>query len=492
MAGSVPSTTNIRGINNTTSSNQVNQASPSRLLLSTNGIRNDLESRNLYTPNRLYPITEKNQLQNILDAVNGVINIIAPFKGYDLNDTVYGRLITQQTPLTTIGLAMLGNQMALNAASHIAQQNFPTIKLANLFDGSKNTHLFTPNINFNITKKPAITNFQQFLDAVVFYNPDTDNPFKGSKTTNLNTIPIDGNPTVQNSYYIQQTNTGQITFLINALNQNIYKQGFSNTATDNALQTAASNALVKFYGRSNLIGSFDNPLNKYERYFNFFNTNPYSDIHINGVNPFGTVNGGAVLDMNTPADNTNPTQEYAPTKDFVDLNFGQSDTNETGSDFQLNEDENTWVGESTEFPDNLDNKIVWGRDNTNSNAWNADTRGSFAGADKSDTTNSTLHGKFNVYTGILEYTNNLLIASQGAIVDQTRKAFRNYKNNVVGFNGSALWVANYSTYASGSSTAGQSGVRQHSSIDQYDRFAKTINFGRCEHDRLRQGCQDRP
>ena len=158
MAGSVPSTTNIRGINNTTSSNQVNQASPSRLLLSTNGIRNDLESRNLYTPNRLYPITEKNQLQNILDAVNGVINIIAPFKGYDLNDTVYGRLITQQTPLTTIGLAMLGNQMALNAASHITQQNFPTIKLANLFDGSKNTHLFTPNINFNITKKPAITN----------------------------------------------------------------------------------------------------------------------------------------------------------------------------------------------------------------------------------------------------------------------------------------------------------------------------------------------
>ena len=60
----------------------------------------------------------------------------------------------------------------------------------------------------------------------------------------LNAIPIDGNPTVQNSYYIQQTNTGQITFLINALNQNIYKQGFSSTATDKALQTAASDALV--------------------------------------------------------------------------------------------------------------------------------------------------------------------------------------------------------------------------------------------------------
>ena len=116
MAGSVPSTTNIRGINNTTSSNQVTQASPSRLLLSTNGIRNDLESRNLYTPNRLYPITEKNQLQNILNAVNGIASIIAPFKGYDLSNTVYGRVITQQTPLTVIGLAMLGNQFALECS----------------------------------------------------------------------------------------------------------------------------------------------------------------------------------------------------------------------------------------------------------------------------------------------------------------------------------------------------------------------------------------
>ena len=475
MAGSVPSTTNIRGINNNTSSNQVNNASPSRLLLSTNGIRNDLQSRNLYTPNRIYPITEKNQLQNILNAVNGIASLIAPFKGYDLSNTVYGRLITQQTPLTVIGLAMLGNQFAQNAASHIAQQNFPTIKLTNLFDGDKNTHLFTKNINFTITRKPAITNFQQFLDAVVYYDPNNDNPFKGSKKTNINAIPVDKNPTIQNSYYIEQTNSGQITFLINALNQNIYKQGFGGTATDNALQTAASDADIKFYDRSQLIGNYDSPQNKYERYFNYFNTNPYSNIHINGVNPFTGVNGDAAEEMNVTAPYTNPTQEYAPSKDFINANFGQSDNDETGSDYQLNQDENSWVGESSEFADTPDNKLVWGRNDTYSDAWNIDARGTFGGADKTVTTDNTIQATFNVYTGLLDYTKNLVNASQGAIADLTRKAFKSGQK-LVGFNGSALWVANYSTYSSGSSTIGQTGVRQHSALDQYDRFAKAIRF----------------
>jgi hypothetical protein len=477
MAGSVPSTTNIRGINNNTSSNQVNNASPSRLLLSTNGIRNDLQSRNLYTPNRIYPITEKNQLQNILNAVNGIASLVAPFKGYDLTNTVYGRLITQQTPLTIIGLAMLGNQFAQNAASHIAQQNFPTIKLANLFDGSKNTHLFTKNINFTITRKPAVTNFQQFLDAVVFYDPASNNPFKGSKTTNLNTIPIDGNPTVQNSYYIQQTNSGQITFLINALNQNIYKQGFGSTSTDKALQNAATDAEIKFYERKNLIGDHSNPLNKYKRYFNFFNANPYSNIFINSDASLADINGDAVEDMNIPAPTTVPTQEYAPTQDFIDANFGQSNNNGTGSDYQLNQDANSWVGESSEFPDTLDSKIVWGKDSIKDDRWNADTRGTFAGANKSVTTNDNLEVTFNVWSGLLEYTKNLVNASEGALVDLTRKAFVKGKNkNVQGFNGSALWTANFSTYANSSNTAGQSGVRQHSQLDQYDRFAKAIRF----------------
>jgi hypothetical protein len=473
MAGSITPIPNFRGTNNNTSSNQVNSASPSRLLLNTNGIRNDMIARNLYTPNNIYPITEKTQLQNILNAIGSISSIVQPFKSIDLSNTVFARLVTSNTPLSAIGLIMLGKQFALNAGSHIAQQNFPTIKLGNLFDGNKETKLFTKNINLSITKKSAVTSFQQFLDSVIFYDPANNNPFKPSKTTNLNSIPIEKNPTIQNQFYVQQTGLGQISFLLKAFNQNIYKEGFGTTPTDSALQVAASDSETKFYKRDNLVGNYFFPLNKYEKYFNFFNTNPYSGIHINGVNPFDAVNGDAVTAMNVNADNTNPTQEYAPSKDFIDLNFGQTNKNKTGNDNKLSQDENSWVNEADEFGDTLQNKIVWGKDGIISDKWNSDARGTFADANKNVTTTNNLSSNFNVHSGLLEYTRNLLNASQGAVADLTRKAFKKGQD-IVGFNGSALWVANQSTYIG--DNAGKTGIRQHSQLDQYDRFAKTIRF----------------
>ena len=121
---------NYRGSTDNTSSASLGTYTPSNLLRTTTGLRNELISRNLYTPNRIYPITDKSQLQNVLNAVGGVISLIAPFKAYDLSNTFYGRLIENQTPLTEIGLAMLGNQFALNAASQMAKDTFPTMNLS--------------------------------------------------------------------------------------------------------------------------------------------------------------------------------------------------------------------------------------------------------------------------------------------------------------------------------------------------------------------------
>ena len=115
MASSTVNENNFRGSTDRTPSNNVNASSPSRLLTSTNGIRNDLISRNLYTPNRIYPITDKTQAQNVINAISGIASLIAPFKGYDLSNTIYGRLIDVQTPLTVISLAMLGRQFAFNS-----------------------------------------------------------------------------------------------------------------------------------------------------------------------------------------------------------------------------------------------------------------------------------------------------------------------------------------------------------------------------------------
>lgn len=463
MAASTVNENNFRGTGSRTPSNNVNASSPSRLLTSTNGIRNDLISRNLYTPNRIYPITEKTQAQNVINAIGGIASIIAPFKAYDLSNTVYGRLIDVQTPLTVIGLAMLGRQFAFNSGSYIAKNNFPVIKVANLFDGSKNTHLFTPAVNFEITPKPAVSNFQQFLNAVVYYYPAKDYPFK---------------PTSTNADFIAHTGPGQLTFLYTAMNLNIYKEGFSTSPNDVALTQSSQAIELPLTRRNAIIGSDSNPLLQYKNYFNFFNTNPYSNIKPKPTS-IQEANGDMVDAMNNIfvdgiASNT---QEYAPNADYVQSVFGQTNTND--KDIAISQNSNDWVNTAdNEFNDDNQNKIVWGRDGIapDANKNIANLRGDNNNADSAVTGFDFPNGdKFNAWSGLLEYTRNLLNASEGNVVDQTRKAFVRGKG-VVGFNGSALWVANASNYAINSGIDGKTGVRQHSQLDQYDRFAKAIRF----------------
>lgn len=453
---------------------------PSRLLTSTETVRNQLVARNLYTPNQIYPITEKQQVQNIVNSVSSVLSMIAPFKSIDLKNTVFARLIVQQSPLSDIGLAMLGTQMAYNAGSHIAQQTFPTIKVANLFDGDRNTRLFTQNINFSITKKSGITNFQEFLDAVTFFNPSRKNPFKGSESTNINSIPISNNPLIQNSYYIQQTGRGQISFLINAFNQNIYKQGFrtpTNTSTtDGALQTAATEAEVKFTKRNTLIGDYSSPQNKFQNYFNYLKYSPYTTLQNINVNSITSANSDIVASLNNPSTTIQPTQEYAPDGSYVESNFGVT-VKKQG--YQISQDRNDWVNDADEFNDVNKNKIIWGINGISVTADKEIQAGGLRGntlpVTKEINNQTSDLRKFDVRQGMLEYTRSLLNASDGRLVDITRKAFLNGKN-VEGFNGSALWVANNSTYAQKSQIAGLTGTRQHSALDQYDKFAKAIRF----------------
>ena len=462
-------------------SNTANSSvTPSRLLTETTGLRERLISRNLYNPDRIYPITEKDTTQNIINAVDSIIDFVAPFKSYDLKNTVYGRLITQRSPLTDIGLAMLGNQFMLNASSHIAQQTFPKIKVANLFDGSKDTRLFTNNVNFKITKNTAITNFQQFLDSVTFFNPESRNPFNSPGGTTVNTMPLSSNPKIQNDYYIKQTGTGQISFLFNAFNQNIYKEGWGkegSSPTDDALQVTASDAQVKFYKRDSLIGNAAFPNNKYKNYYNFLVSNPYTTLKLfpellGSVNSSITLaNSQAVISMNNTNPQTSSTQEYAPNINFVKENFG---VGRKFTDYEISKEANDWVNTADEFSDVSKDKIVWGRDGINVNT-NQKLQGSTDTVTANRRKSTSSLKDFQVYSGVLEYTRNLLNASEGSLVDITRKAFLNGKN-VEGFNGSSLWVANSSTYAIKNQIAGETGVRQHSALDPYDKFAKAIRF----------------
>jgi hypothetical protein len=421
-----------------------NNINTSRLLVNSNNLRNTLYTRNLYVPNKEYPFINQSNTDRVVGAISSVISIITPFKGFDLKDSIIGRLVTNKTPLTEIGLVMLGKQFAMNSMSHLAQQTFPTIKLANLFDGNKDTKLFTANINLAITKKQQ-SKFQDFLNDLVYYYPMKNYPFdKKSK----------------NSDFIKNTGTGQLAFLYREINQNIYKQN------DTTLISTGNVIGKPIQQRSNLLAN--------KIFFDFSNslTNPYLNYHPNII--AGAIANG---NMTSAYDKTSTNgQEYAPNADFINNNFGT--TNKSPEyNAGVKGSGNDWINSENEFiNDNIQNKLVWGRDGVEDDAnekliqLHGNTDSEINNFNQSESLNN-----FNIKSGLLEYTRNLLNATEGNVGDITRKAFRNgYK--LVGFNGSALWRANTSKYAGNAGIADKEGVRQHTILDQYDRFAKAIRF----------------
>lgn len=413
----------------------------SRLLVKSTTLRETLITRNLYSPDVEYPISP-NSTQKVVNAISSVASILTPFKGFSLKNSVFGRL-ADSSPLTEVSTILLGKQFAFNSMSHLAQQTLPVIRISNLFDKNKNTKLFTKNIDYKITKKQQ-SKFQNFIDDLVYSYPMKDNPF--------NNNPI-------NSDYIKNSGTAQLGFLYSAINQNIYKQ---NDTTLTQYGNIVNNPIQP---RSNLLAN--------KIYFDFSNSlsYPYLAKHPNII-------AGAIANsnmtqsyINTSANN----QEYAPNADFINNNFGT--TNKSYKyDSGVKGAYNAWTDLNNEFSDdNIENKLVWGRDGVES-----ETKAKIAQL-RGDTDyevnnfNDVPISAFKIKGGLLEYTRNLLNATEGNIVDITRKAFKD-GDKIVGFNGSGLWRANNSTYASDSNISGKKGIRQHTVLDEYNRFAKAIRF----------------
>ncbi len=436
-----------------TSNNNINvndSGGSSRLLVDSNNLRNILQSRNLYTPDVEYPLNP-NSIQKVVNAISSIGSALAPFKGFDLKNSAIGRIASlagNSTPLSEIGLVMLGKQFAMNSASHLAQQTFPTIKLANLFDGSKDTKLFTNNINFSITVKKQ-TSFQNFIDNLIYNYPNRDYPFTKDPT---------------NADFIKNTGTGQLTFLYGAINQNIYKQN------DTTLTQYSVIARSPIQPRSNIVSN--------KTYFNFNSAKEYPYL-TNHPSDSAAVKSDNQMVVAYDSTSTN-TQEYAPDADFINNNFGNTlakSTEKTGDLLGFSDDQsiNSWVDNNTEFSnDNQLNKVVWGRDGTTPETDDKLTQ--LRGVSEPEVLNNlqsqNLKTGFNIRTGLLEYTRNLINATEGKIGDITRKAFTD-GDKLVGFNGSALWRAPSTALPD---FAGRKGIRQHSVLDQYGKFTKAIRF----------------
>lgn len=413
----------------------------------TEKLRNDLFARNLYAPDTEYPLQNKKNVDRVVGAINTVIKGITPFNSWDLTNTVYGRIITTSTPMTEIGLEMLGKQFALNSMSSIAQSTFPTMKVTNLFDGSKDTKLFTRNKNFSITKKEGQTNFQTFLNNAVYYYPGRDYPF--TKTTT-------------NSDIIKNTGTAQLYSMYTNINRNPYKQ---TNRLDTTFVEYAEVADTQIFPRSSVINTGITTVYN----FNDAKFDPYSRL--------GIINNTVLVNANNSMINSilYMDGDYGPDANYYDFVLGQTSKVDLNRVWGSQVTENEWISEVVEFAAEArpEDTILWGRDGITPevNKRSAQYRGD-VGEEPTFTPDLK---SFNVRSGLLEYTRNLINSTEGKIGDLTKKAF--VKDGLLsGFQGSALWKSNDSVYAASRQLAGKSGTRQHTAIDQYDRFVKAIRF----------------
>ena len=433
----------------------------SRLFLSGEQFRNQLIPRNLYNLNNEYESTNELSLRNkskVADSIASILAVIPQYQHINPDNSLLSR-IDGNTPLTEIGTRMLGQQMFYNSASHIAQQNLPSIDFSNVFKGKSP---FTKNVDLTITVKDQDSS--SLLDKI--------GGFIGKTFFNTNAIgtPDPFTPSSINTDYIKNSGKGQLAFFYDSINLNVYKQ----IAPDDS----SSDTIIKYAPKGHEIQQRVNITGNW-KYFNFIDKNAYPYFY----KPSGTFTPSAENYANTDErtsysfiTKSNTIQEYAPNQQFIEDNFGVTNNS------PIKENIENFVDEKSDITtDDIQYKLVWGRDGISN-----DTKGYLTTLhgdtdDEKNGLNSNSGGnitEFKINGGLLEYTRNLLNSSNGYLVDITRKVFTE-GNKIIGFNGSPLWQAPNevdSAYAVANNITNKTGVRQHTMVDQYDRFAKAIRY----------------
>ncbi|MDA3779151.1 MAG: hypothetical protein PF487_02780 [Bacteroidales bacterium] len=439
--------------------------------------RDMISSRSLYSIDNEYENTNKfslNNKGNVASSISTVLNVIPQYNRMQVNTNLLGNTYDafrdDGSALAKIGLVMLGKQMAYNSAMNLSAKYIPTIDLSQALKGNPE-NIFKLNKDNTITVKNPDNN--TFLDKV----GNVASNVLGIDTYDVigNDNPFSKNPT--KIEYLKNTGDIQLSRFLGAVNFNIYKP--LNNITDSqytqVLTQKMNDVGPKLQSNSKTLFSNNNS-GQYRPIFNFDDNkaNPYFSRQLSFNSSIANVvaSENIILSYSITGDTI---QEYAPTYQYIKDNFG-----DTVKKYPEN-DINNVVKQQSSSSDNLKEQIVWGRDGVADEAKSIikDLRGRFD--DEDEKPDSNIFNTTNIKKGILEYTRNLLNASEGNFVDITRKAFKDGEN-YVGFNGSPLWTPNDSKYSIASRNYNPSdgdsrfGVRQHTILDPYDKAAKTIRF----------------
>ena len=349
-------------------------APPSRLTESTAVLRATLSTRNLYTQFVQYPLQPTDR-QNVVNTISTVLETVGPFNSWNLSNSAIGRLASSPTtPLSEIGLIMLGKQLTNNFKSNLGQATYQNINIRNLFDGDPNTTFFESR-DFRITKKEDQGTLSKFAERFFGYNPTADNPF-------------DIDPT--NDEVVRNTGQAQLNFMFGdgkvggGINKNIYKPSdviYGSSDLDliqprSYIVGSGSHSETRTYHTTDSATGL--PITEQRTstldtgirsYFDSFITNPYSQINASSTESINSANNAMDAAYYETGINPDYGQEYAPKQVFVDEEMGEA-IKRRERELGISGDEFSVRGGQVigEHDDELSQRIVWGRDGVDEHA----------------------------------------------------------------------------------------------------------------------------
>jgi len=440
--------------------------------------RDKILARSLYSIGNEYENTNKfslNNKSNVASSISTVMTVIPQYNRMQVNTNLLSNVL-DDSPIAKIGLVMLGKQMAYNSAMNLSVKYIPSIDLSQVLKGNpKEIFKFNQDNTISVKNKAD----RSFLDKV----GDVSSNVFGFDTYNVFGDDNPFNRIATNIDYIKNTGGAQLTRLFTGINKNIYKPINPNRVDSEVIVEYSNDLGPKLQSSSDSL--FSNNNTTYKPFFNFDDrkAHPYFRRQLSFSSSVSNINAteNMILSYSITGDTV---QEYAPNYQYVKDNFGEvkKPVSKTNVDGYVGNESNL-----TTTDDSNKKQLVWGRDGVakEANTFIKDLRGSDDGVDENPDNN--IFKETNARKGLLEYTRNLLNATEGNFVDITRKAFKD-GNEYVGFNGSPLWMSNGSKYADASGNVidinsplgnfktGKFGVRQHTVLDPYDKFAKAIRF----------------
>ena len=399
-------------------------------------LRNKLLSRNLYSIDNEYTPGGVDINKILGSSLNNIISVIEPLQSIKLLvDNVGDRLI-KPSPLVVIGMQQLAKQLAYTVASNSASNYLPKFEPLNIFQKGK--PIFSLPLHYNITnrKRTAVGDVIKVLETVTgFY--DTKNPFTSESTL------LD---------FIENTSDGQLGLLLSNLNRNV--------KVDNEYKLKQ----LKFPESSGILIGY-NSLIRTKKFIGF-GSNKLNNI----------ISNDSLLNISNLSIGNELVKLYDSTTEY-DLNnedflksFGDSKKNNTIT----YDDNNPFNSDDYGNDDNISNQFILGRDGKSEQATVYNDKFGIRGENLAKINPDTnISGNFNIRQGLLKYTTELLNASEGKLLDQTRKKFYDTIDTTkfIGYNGGGLYIPN-----DDSMFAGKTGIRQHTVVDQYNRYAKAIRF----------------